>query len=728
MKKNKLKLKTIIAIKFAKLVYILIKKTHLGSGATLPGYIARIFDKNILSNILNSSNIKIIVTMGTNGKTTTNNIINKIITFNGYRAIISPNGANMLNGIISAFILNINKKNKLNASYATIEVDELACESVFEYLKPYAIVITNISRDQLDRFGEIDIVISKISNAINKVQESIVILNGDDPYSVILSNNIKNKIKFYGIDKKTSDSKEYLDTIDTIFCPNCNSKLEYNYINYSSIGSYYCKKCDFKNPKFDYLISDIIIDEISTITINNEVYKYYSNMLYNAYNVISSIAVINEIGLLNDIAKKAIEEFDFRNKREELYYLNDCKIQVYLAKNPVSFKEKIKQVLKDNEKKDIIININDTFQDGQDISWLWDVDFEKLDNNKTNKIYCSGQRKYDMGLRLKYDNISCYFINNLKHAIYSISKEKTKNLHIIVNYSGLYSINNLINDLINAKKYIFKDNGIEKICYIKKDLLNISKLDYSIRIAHICPDLLNLYADRGNIKNLEMRLLFRGINCFIDYININDNFDPTKYDIIFLGGGNDKNQIIVSKYLYKYKYLIKNYIDNNKVLLAVCGGYQLLGNYYETNNTRIKGLELIDFYTKASTPRLISNIIINNESIGEIIGFENHAGRTYINNNNSFGKVIYGNGNLLKSKYEGIRYKNVFATYLHGPLLPKNPNLCDEILRIALFNKYRNNNILSDIDNTLENKARQVIIKRYTSKIYILKQKIKERI
>ena len=229
----------------------------------------------------------------------------------------------------------------------------------------------------------------------------------------------------------------------------------------------------------------------------------------------------------------------------------------------------------------------------------------------------------------------------------------------------------------------------------------------SIRILHMFPDLLNLYGDKGNIECMRKRLEWRGIdvqvtNCTYDkpYLSFEE------VDIVFLGGGSDREQKIVCSALLKYKEQLKHFVESGGVLVAVCGGYQLLGKYYALPDEKIEGLDILDIYTEHGSPRLIGNIVLKSDEFEqEIIGFENHGGRTYIGEHQPLGKVVGGFGNTGKSGAEGVRYKNVFATYLHGPLLPKNPALCDKILEKALQRKYPDFEGLSALDDVLEEQA-----------------------
>ena len=234
-----------------------------------------------------------------------------------------------------------------------------------------------------------------------------------------------------------------------------------------------------------------------------------------------------------------------------------------------------------------------------------------------------------------------------------------------------------------------------------------------IQIAHLYPDLLNLYGDRGNIQCMVMRCRWRGIEAEVKEYRLQDAVDFSGTDIVLLGGGSDREQQIVCTKLQDIREDFHSYVEDGGTVLAVCGGYQLLGHYYDTPDGRMKGLSLADLYTEQGEPRLISNVVLQNEELPyEIVGFENHGGRTFIGDNRPFGRVVYGYGNNGEDGREGILYKNVTGTYLHGPLLPKNPHVCDRILRSALERKYGVTE-LAPLDDTQERKANQYIVDRF---------------
>lgn len=244
---------------------------------------------------------------------------------------------------------------------------------------------------------------------------------------------------------------------------------------------------------------------------------------------------------------------------------------------------------------------------------------------------------------------------------------------------------------------------------------------FQLNIVHLYPDLLNLYGDRGNIQCMRMRCKWRGIDAQVTECNLDDKLSLASADIVLLGGGSDREQQIVCTRLQKIRLDLRDYVEDGGSLLAICGGYQLLGHYYDTPDGRMEGLSLVDLYTEQGSPRLISNIVLRNETLPyslpyEIVGFENHGGRTYIGDNMPFGKVLYGHGNNGKDAGEGVLYRNVIGTYLHGPLLPKNPHVCDLLLQRALGRRYGISlTEFPALDDTLEREANKAVVVRFHS-------------
>jgi len=237
-----------------------------------------------------------------------------------------------------------------------------------------------------------------------------------------------------------------------------------------------------------------------------------------------------------------------------------------------------------------------------------------------------------------------------------------------------------------------------------------------LKIYHMYPDLLNLYGDLGNVTCLRQRCQWRGINVEVVSFSMNHEVPLTDGDLFFIGGGSDRGQNIVYSHLLKYTRVMGDLIEDGAPVLAICGGYQLLGEkYIDADGNDVPGLGIFDYHTRSEEGRLIGNIIIENSlelSPGTLVGFENHGGRTY-HEHQALGKVIVGYGNNGKDQEEGMVYQNCIGTYLHGPLLPKNPHLADHLILKALERKYDLKE-LSSLEDGPEYAAHEKVLKLYS--------------
>lgn len=236
-----------------------------------------------------------------------------------------------------------------------------------------------------------------------------------------------------------------------------------------------------------------------------------------------------------------------------------------------------------------------------------------------------------------------------------------------------------------------------------------------LKICHLYPDILNLYGDRGNIICMEKRLSWRGIDVVCAGVSIGEPLNAAEYDLFFVGGGQDfEQEVLLSDLAGEKTDQIKSAIEDGKTFLAICGGYQMLGAYYKTwDGQQCDFTGALDLYTIGSKDRMIGDYAFSCPELDTtVVGFENHSGKTYLGSGvKPLGKVLSGYGNNGEDGSEGARYKNVFATYSHGCLLPKNPVLCDHILKTALERKYGTVQ-LEPLDDTLEDNANRYMTQR----------------
>lgn len=241
-----------------------------------------------------------------------------------------------------------------------------------------------------------------------------------------------------------------------------------------------------------------------------------------------------------------------------------------------------------------------------------------------------------------------------------------------------------------------------------------------ISICHLYPDLLDLYGDRGNIMTLSARSQWRGFETEVQKISLGEPLDFRTLDILFIGGGSDREQNILVQDLMKRENELRAAIEDGLVVLTICGGYQLLGQYYQTaDGVRIPGLGILDLWTVAGPKRLIGNVVVDgagsqfpSEGLSTLVGFENHSGKTFLGSGlQPLGSVLHGNGNNGEDGGEGVRYMNVFGTYLHGPLLPKNPHFADLLLELALMRRGISEPLIL-LDDQLEVLAHKTVVER----------------
>ncbi len=244
-------------------------------------------------------------------------------------------------------------------------------------------------------------------------------------------------------------------------------------------------------------------------------------------------------------------------------------------------------------------------------------------------------------------------------------------------------------------------------------------MNYNLTIGWLYPELMNIYGDRGNIITLQKRCEWRDIKINVKKLDVGFSENELKTcDILVMGGAQDKQQEAVAKDLFEKKTLLKNIIENGIPGLYICGAYQFLGKHYKLENGNIiKGLGILDFYTEnpgEKSKRLIGNMAFKSELVDYVfLGFENHGGRTHLGKNiKPFANVIKGFGNNGEDNLEGAMYKNSFATYSHGPILPKNPKFADYLIETALNKKYNKKVKLQKLDDSIEDKARLAIAKK----------------
>lgn len=447
-----MRLRSRFAIWGAKLTCAVIRFLDRGSGSSFPGLIARRIDPDILSVMSGMVRKKIIAVTGTNGKTTTNSILYHALRAEGRKVLYNSMGANLLDGVITAFVLAAGKSGRLDIDYACIEVDEIASTNIFPKLKPDCVLVTNIFRDQLDRTGEVEMTCGKIRQALREVPEATLVLNVDDICSWMLHTGCRNRIVTYGISERIAEDIP-IGASEMIFCPVCGKRLEYVFFQYGQLGVYHCPECGLERPQPGIAAADIVwMDGCCSYTVDGMRIVSGAKTPYNVYNTLSAYAALLGADAPREKFGETVGSFDYGNQRESLFIINNARVQLCLAKNPVGFQQKLFQLSKDPEPKDVVIQINDTELDGEDVSWLWDVDYHYLADVNAARVITGGARCDDMGLCLKNNGIPCDSTRDIGRTVEELIAADSKNLYIITNYSDLYRLNRMLGALESAWK------------------------------------------------------------------------------------------------------------------------------------------------------------------------------------------------------------------------------------------------------------------------------------
>ena len=448
------KLKFYTAILLARAAYTGIKFLNISSGTSFAGMAALKICPDFLSYCRKYIKNKIITVSGTNGKTTTSGLIAHILETVRQDVIHNLQGANMLTGIANMFALGI--KFFKCFDYAVIETDEGYLAKLYDFIKSDYLIVTNLFRDQLDRYGELAKTAALIQNAVDKNENLALIVNADDPLAANFGRC--KKAVYYGFENiEYAKSYEQSNTpVENFNCP-CGKHLQYSKRFYAQQGHYYCD-CGFKRPVCNYAADIKIYDDYSVMNVHHAGTDFEFTIrlkgLYNAYNALAAIAFSVENGLNQAEIQKAFDTYKAVFGRAEKRMINGHPTIIQLIKNPTGAGEVLKTV---DLKSNIIIAINDNYADGRDISWLWDSDFEQLQNAE-KPIITSGIRAYDMAVRLKYAGIPQEKIiveHSLRKAIDMVSKSSDNEpVTILPSYTALLQLN---------REKIHKQKG--KKCY-----------------------------------------------------------------------------------------------------------------------------------------------------------------------------------------------------------------------------------------------------------------------
>ena len=469
---------------------------------------------------------------------------------------------------------------------------------------------------------------------------------------------------------------------------------------------------------------------------------------YMVYNLLATCVAADCCRLPVACAKRAIHDFAPENGRLQTYRIGARTALLNLAKNPVGFNQNLRIISSASCRKAIAFFINDKEADGRDVSWLWDVDFQELAQAPDIAVFAGGIRRNDLQVRLKYAGIDALLVSGARDFVEKAHETlPNAKLFLIANYTALPEVKAVLDEMARdgfipeesdstdkaygrlpvAESFHTADRMVlpetkatldemahdsfdierkhqDRTCTASDEqpreparpFLGQTSMPSSSRqaftIIHLYPELLNLYGDGGNVTILANRARKRGIDAQVVRAARGERIDFDSADIIFLGGGPDREQRLASLDLLEQTEALRSYVEDDGVLLAICGGYQILGHEWLLGDECVPGLGILDITTKraegGSHNRLVGNIALDCSFASmPVIGYENHAGRTFLGSEcTPFGHVVNksGNGNNDVERADGARYRNVVGTYLHGPLLAKSPEVADWLINQAL--------------------------------------------
>lgn len=423
-----------LLILMAKILYFILKLCGK-NGGNLIGKIPYILKPSIFKYF--KIDCPVIAVTATNGKTMTNNAIANTFKTAGKIVVSNTEGNNMETGILSTIIKNSTITGKVKADFLVFEVDEGYLPIVFKDLKLDTLVVLNFFRDQLDRNGETETLILKIDNFLKNYNGNLL-LNGNDPnVSRLAKSNPNNKnVYYFGVEQYKHATQELKEAGEGKFCPFCNSRIEYEYYQYSHIGKFKCPNCDYGNHKFYKQATNVDLQN-QTFKIDDIDYTIQFNSIYNVYNFTAVIACASLYNIDTKFIQESVSSFVLNNGRLENVEIKGSPTIINLAKNPTGANVSLRILNENDEEKELLFVLNDSLADGLDVSWIWDINFDNLNN--VSRIITSGTRAYDIAIRIKTagfdaNKIEAYL--NLNEAVESLYKTNTKK-YVIANYTAL---------------------------------------------------------------------------------------------------------------------------------------------------------------------------------------------------------------------------------------------------------------------------------------------------
>ena len=410
-----MRFRAFLAMLLCKLLRWLSRVLHRG-GTAMPGRWALRVCPELLG--LLAKDVKTVAITGTNGKTTSARMIEQAFAEQGKSYFANRSGANLISGITTEFVMNSTLGGKCRKEYAVIECDEAAAVKVFPQLRPKVIVVTNLFRDQLDRYGEVTHTLENVRTGIAAVPDALLCLNADCSLTASLAGEVPNKTRFFGINAGAVPSAGKSELSDATHCIRCKTEYEYDYVTYGHLGGFRCPKCGYRRPTPQVAVTDVTDQtaEGSGVVLDVDGCRYLAEVnlpaLYNVYNAAGAVAAVTAMGLGADAAVSAVENFKCGFGRMENFKLGAAGAKMMLVKNPAGCNQVLDFLRDMKERFVLVLCLNDRGADGTDVSWIYDAAFEKLTQmgGRLEKIVVAGDRAADMAVRVKYAGVAPRYI------------------------------------------------------------------------------------------------------------------------------------------------------------------------------------------------------------------------------------------------------------------------------------------------------------------------------
>ncbi len=406
----------------------------------LPGRVCLAMDPNAVAHLRSKVRRGSMVVCGTNGKTTTTNLIAAAIQTSGQRVACNRTGANMLAGVTSALLVGG------STDWAVLEADELSTIRILPQLQPDYLVLLNLFRDQLDRAGEIDHVQDTLAEALAASPRTALVVCGDDPLSwsvALRAQAAGTRVLAFGI---AEDLRLPPDRVpEARFCQQCGAELDYGYRTYAQLGAFCCPTCGFSRPELEFAATDVHVDALGVSFELARSGRFLTRIqagfggTYMVYNLMAAAAAAALAGAGTSALLRAIDGFDPHNGRLQHFAVGGRNVVLNLAKNPTGLNQNISLMLADGRPKAVFVVVNDNGNDGRDVSWIWDVDFERLAGRKdVVEMLAGGLRANDVQVRLKYAEMRASIATSVADALAQVAKLPTECvLYVLANYSAL---------------------------------------------------------------------------------------------------------------------------------------------------------------------------------------------------------------------------------------------------------------------------------------------------